>query len=216
MAKYTPLNVSTAEQGRWGRSGNVVTSDLTGQKGIEASGFAEAAKYAYGTAEERAALERPKVSKYTAGQTEGGDWGSSDFRSGTLSITEPHKITLGDIFGIESIITTGFESGLTKQMMPYNVLPQTDPRYMAAFTTFNAQKMSKLAMYAEDQNKLLTQKDAIATDQNLTPKQARGLGIKYRSTLKKIKDRIITGEDINFNTKEMRKIVLKLNLYSDI
>ncbi|MDY9927884.1 hypothetical protein [Methanosarcina sp.] len=34
---------------------------------------------------------------------------------------------------------------------------------------------------------------------NLSPKEARELGIKYRSTLKKIRDRIIKEEKININ-----------------
>jgi hypothetical protein len=41
----------------------------------------------------------------------------------------------------------------------------------------------------------------------LTPKEAREIGIKYRSTLKKMKDKIISGDKINFNTKEIRKIL---------
>ena len=41
----------------------------------------------------------------------------------------------------------------------------------------------------------------------LTPKEAREIGIKYRSTLINIKDRIEAGIEINFNTTEMRKIV---------
>ena len=41
----------------------------------------------------------------------------------------------------------------------------------------------------------------------LTPKEARELGIKHRSTLKKIKDRIKGGDKINFNTKEVGKLI---------
>lgn len=40
----------------------------------------------------------------------------------------------------------------------------------------------------------------------LTPKEARELGIKHRSTLKKMKDRIIVGDNINFKTKIIKKI----------
>ena len=42
---------------------------------------------------------------------------------------------------------------------------------------------------------------------SLTPEEARGLGIKYRSTLKKIKDRIRVGENINFQTKAVKGIL---------
>lgn len=41
---------------------------------------------------------------------------------------------------------------------------------------------------------------------NLSPKEARELGIKYRSTLKKIKDRILKDGKINFGTKEVKKL----------
>jgi len=41
----------------------------------------------------------------------------------------------------------------------------------------------------------------------LTPKEAREIGIKYRSTLKKIKDKIISEDDTNFNTKTLKKIL---------
>ena len=44
----------------------------------------------------------------------------------------------------------------------------------------------------------------------LTPKEAREIGIKYRSTLKKIKDKIKSGEKINFNTKGVKKYISKL------
>jgi hypothetical protein len=40
----------------------------------------------------------------------------------------------------------------------------------------------------------------------LTPAEARKIGIKYRSTLKKLKDRVREGE-FNMDTKEMRKII---------
>ncbi|WP_407355412.1 DNA polymerase [Methanolobus sp. WCC5] len=40
----------------------------------------------------------------------------------------------------------------------------------------------------------------------LTPAEARKIGIKYRSTLKKLKDRVKEG-DFNLNTKEMRKVI---------
>lgn len=41
---------------------------------------------------------------------------------------------------------------------------------------------------------------------NLTPAEARGIGIKYRSTLKKLKDRVKEGI-FRTNTKEMKKIL---------
>ncbi|MDA0524105.1 hypothetical protein [Methanococcoides alaskense] len=41
---------------------------------------------------------------------------------------------------------------------------------------------------------------------NLTPVEAREIGIKYRSTLKKLQDRVREG-DFNRNTKEIRKII---------
>jgi membrane associated rhomboid family serine protease len=41
----------------------------------------------------------------------------------------------------------------------------------------------------------------------LTPAEAREIGIKYRSTLKKIKDNIKLGKKLNFKTKEMKKIL---------
>ncbi|MDP2217586.1 MAG: hypothetical protein Q8J68_09910 [Methanolobus sp.] len=44
---------------------------------------------------------------------------------------------------------------------------------------------------------------------NLTPAEAREIGIKYRSTLNKLKDRVREGE-LNMNTKEMRKILNKV------
>lgn len=42
---------------------------------------------------------------------------------------------------------------------------------------------------------------------NLTPAEARKIGIKYRSTLNKEKDRM-RDEDFNLNTKEMRKLLI--------
>ncbi|BAW29889.1 conserved hypothetical protein [Methanosarcina thermophila] len=42
---------------------------------------------------------------------------------------------------------------------------------------------------------------------NLNPKEARELGIKYRSTLKKIKDRILKEEKINMKTSQVRKLL---------
>ena len=41
----------------------------------------------------------------------------------------------------------------------------------------------------------------------LTPKEAREIGIKYMSTLKKIKAKIESGEKFNFNTKLAKKLV---------
>ena len=41
----------------------------------------------------------------------------------------------------------------------------------------------------------------------ITPKEAREMGIKHRSTLKKIKERIIMSEDVNLKTKELKKLV---------
>lgn len=41
---------------------------------------------------------------------------------------------------------------------------------------------------------------------NLTPAEARKIGIKYRSTLKKLKERV-QEEDFSLNTKEMRKML---------
>ncbi|MDD4438250.1 MAG: hypothetical protein PHS04_09480 [Tissierellia bacterium] len=45
---------------------------------------------------------------------------------------------------------------------------------------------------------------------NLSPKEARELGIKYRSTLKKIKDRILNDGKLNMKTNEVKKL---LNLF---
>jgi hypothetical protein len=42
---------------------------------------------------------------------------------------------------------------------------------------------------------------------NLSPGEARELGIKYRSTLKKIKDRISKDGRINIKTKEVKKLI---------
>jgi len=42
---------------------------------------------------------------------------------------------------------------------------------------------------------------------NLSPREARKLGLKYRSTLKKIKDRILKDGKINMRTNEVRKLV---------
>lgn len=44
----------------------------------------------------------------------------------------------------------------------------------------------------------------------LTPKEAREIGIKHRSTLKKIKDKIRLGAKINLNTKGVEKLISKL------
>jgi len=44
---------------------------------------------------------------------------------------------------------------------------------------------------------------------NLTPAEGRKIGIKHRSTLKKIKDRVKEG-NFNMNTKEIRKILNKV------
>lgn len=43
---------------------------------------------------------------------------------------------------------------------------------------------------------------------DLSPKEARKLGIKYRSTLKKIKDRILKNGKINMKTNDVKKLVL--------
>jgi len=40
----------------------------------------------------------------------------------------------------------------------------------------------------------------------LIPKEARELGIKHKSTLKKIKESIIMSEDVNLKTKELKKL----------
>jgi hypothetical protein len=45
---------------------------------------------------------------------------------------------------------------------------------------------------------------------NLSPKEARKLGIKYRSTLKKIKDRILKDGKINMTTNEIKKLASHL------
>ena len=42
---------------------------------------------------------------------------------------------------------------------------------------------------------------------SLSPKEARESGIKYRSTLKKIKDRISKDGKINMKTNEVKKLV---------
>lgn len=41
----------------------------------------------------------------------------------------------------------------------------------------------------------------------LTPEEARKLGIEHRSTLKKMKDRIMKEGKINLDTKEVKKIL---------
>jgi len=41
----------------------------------------------------------------------------------------------------------------------------------------------------------------------LTPKEARKKGIEHRSTLKRMKDRNLSCGKVNFDTKEMRKVV---------
>ncbi|WP_406661859.1 hypothetical protein V7O66_04905 [Methanolobus sp. ZRKC3] len=45
----------------------------------------------------------------------------------------------------------------------------------------------------------------------LTPAEAREIGIKYRSTLRKLKDRLREG-DFKLGTKEMRKVLEKMSL----
>lgn len=46
---------------------------------------------------------------------------------------------------------------------------------------------------------------------NITPAEARKIGIKYRSTLKKLKERV-QEDDFNMDTKEMRKVLEKISL----
>lgn len=41
----------------------------------------------------------------------------------------------------------------------------------------------------------------------LTPEEARKIGIKHRSTLKRMKDRIMKEGKINLDTKEVKKLV---------
>lgn len=41
----------------------------------------------------------------------------------------------------------------------------------------------------------------------MTPKEARAYGVMERSILKRMKDRISSDEEINFWTKEVRKLV---------
>ncbi len=41
---------------------------------------------------------------------------------------------------------------------------------------------------------------------NITPAEARKIGIRHRSTLKQLKNRVREG-DFNLNTKEMRKVL---------
>jgi len=41
----------------------------------------------------------------------------------------------------------------------------------------------------------------------LTPKEARELGIKYRSTLKKMKNRIEAGENLNIKIKTVNRLI---------
>lgn len=43
----------------------------------------------------------------------------------------------------------------------------------------------------------------------LTPEKARKMGIKHRSTLKRIKDRIMKDDKINLKTREVSKICSK-------
>ncbi len=45
----------------------------------------------------------------------------------------------------------------------------------------------------------------------LTPEEARELGIKHRSTLKRMKDRIVKEDKINLFTKEVKKLTIALN-----
>ena len=46
----------------------------------------------------------------------------------------------------------------------------------------------------------------------LTPKEAREIGIKYRSTLKKIKYKIEAGEKFNWNTKAVKILTSEILL----
>jgi hypothetical protein len=41
----------------------------------------------------------------------------------------------------------------------------------------------------------------------LSPEEAQKLGIKHRSTLKRMKDRIMKERKINLDTKEVKKII---------
>lgn len=45
---------------------------------------------------------------------------------------------------------------------------------------------------------------------NLTPDKAREIGINYRSTLNKLKNRVKEG-DFKLDTKEMKKIICNMN-----
>jgi len=50
---------------------------------------------------------------------------------------------------------------------------------------------------------------------NLTPAEARKIGIKHRSTLKKIKDRVKEG-DFKMDTKEMKKVLRKMTIFCSL
>ena len=73
---------------------------------------------------------------------------------------------------------------------------------------------NKVEMQELESNRIETYRDIKKLREfilNSTPAEAREIGIKYRSTLKKLKDKVKEG-DFKLNTKEMRKILEKMSL----
>ena len=73
-----------------------------------------------------------------------------------------------------------------------------------------ANNIDEQALKVKEAQVFINQKEVKKKILALTPKEAREIGIMYRSTLKKIKDKIISGEKINLNAKVVEKLISKL------
>jgi len=92
---------------------------------------------------------------------------------GTWYPGETEPALYDEIYKTEEIFTTGLKSDSLKQMLPYNEIPQQDPRWQSAFAITEAQKQSKLIKFAADQDKLMSQINDIQGDSTLTNKMMR-------------------------------------------
>jgi len=73
-----------------------------------------------------------------------------------------------------------------------------------------ANNIDEQALKVKEAQVFINQKEVKKKILALTPMEAREIGIMYRSTLKKIKDKIISGEKINLNAKVVEKLISKL------
>jgi len=129
----------------WTRTGSVMYSPRS-ETGITTDRLEEAVKYRYGTEESRGKLRQQAYARPV--------------------VSEP--ALYDEIYKTEEIFTTGLQSNLLKQMLPYNEIPQQDPRWQSAYATAEAQKQSKLIKFAADQDKLMSQINDIQGDPTLT------------------------------------------------